>query len=241
MHFPPPRPDHRFLAIKKAVEEGTFQEDDPVADAIARVLRKDHNVSDEILYAARIYSDQYKKEVFEAFFVAGGGPSDIERILLIDPDVTKIYLQIFFDTDVFQDRLDVESYVHRYPTAHDDGYGKEVKTFALEMGLEYMSTMYSRGDYQISSDKALQEMISQAYILSKVRYGANLESGVAKESRQWALTLINSIRTLPEIQESTSSAKDELRIKLMMVKQPDGHETVDPGDIIHVSKNEDEG
>ena len=240
MHFPPPRPDHRFLAIKKAVQDGTFQEDDPVADAVARILQKDHNVPSEVLYAARIYSDPYKKEVFEAFFVAGGGPEDIERILLIERDVTEVYLQIFFDADVFQDRLDVESYVHRYPTEHDDGYGKEVKMFALEMGLEYMSTVYSRGEYVISSDKALQEMISQAYILSKVRYGARLDSPGSKESRQWALTLINSIRTLPEIQESTSTAKDELRIKLMMVKQPDGRDEVDPDDIIHVSED-DEG
>jgi hypothetical protein len=235
MDFPLPCPAHRFFAIRAAVESGKFRSDDPVEHAVGSILGGDYAVPDEVMYACRIYHDAYKREVLESFFLAGADDPTVEKVLFIPPEVSRIYQQIFFDPDTFKDRLDIESYVRRYPKDADNGYGHKLKNAALELGLHYLCVLFGRGDYVVPADAALQETISQAYLMSKVRRGMAVDSSVAKESRQWALTLINSVRTLPDVAESAGRSPEDITIRLMMVKQKDGHAAIPAEDIVHAT------
>lgn len=236
--FEPVQPRHRFHRIYRQLRQTeTYDTDDPVEEALVRLLLGDMNVPEEVLRAYGIFWDEYKREVVEAFLLAEAKPKDIEAIFKIRAEIVEIYQQVFFDTAVFYDRLDAESYARNY---NEDAFGHELKVSAIEDGLEYLKARFGRGHYNVSPVRAIRELISQSYVNSKIGSKVELDSNKAKEARMWASTMSKSIESLSSAEEIEGSKKSSYVLKLELMqkdndddRQPETHEEVDPKDIVH--------
>ena len=197
--FKTAKPNHRFeRTLAEVRQTGTCVTDDPVEEALARLLTGHRDVPAEVVYAYSIFKDDFKREVVEAFLLAGGVADDLEEIFQIPVDVVNVYRTFFFDTEVFRDRLDAEEYARNYSTTHDEGFGQEQKCAAIDHGLEYLKAAYGRGRYYVEPAVAVRELISQAYVLSKAATRFPLDNKKAQEARQWASTMVSSIESLPK-------------------------------------------
>lgn len=210
-----PNPRHRFSRVlERTRQTGSYKTSNPTEEALVRLLLGEDTVPEEIKRAYRIYKNDHKREVIEAFLLAGGGPRDLQQIFNIDLGVTEVYQEVFFDTEVFEDRLDAEAYARSYPTSHDGGFGYEQKNAAVDHGLEYLKASFGRGNYEVSPTKAMKELISQSYVLSKAATKFPVDHAKAKEARQWAATMINSIDSMPEAQEIEDTDDRDFKIQL---------------------------
>ncbi len=100
-----PQVNHRFESLKAGENPTNDIEKD-----IVEILRSNKTTNDDVQYAYDIYVDEYKREVLESFILAGGNDEVVFEILKIPVKVVAAYRYIFFDTDVFRDELDRESY-----------------------------------------------------------------------------------------------------------------------------------
>lgn len=238
------QPHHRFERIYTRLRQtGTYQTDDPLEEALVRLLLGETDVPEEVMRAYATYLDDYKREVVEAFLLAEAQPRDLHDIFRIQHDVIEVYQHLFFDTSVFHDRLDAEAYARNYPEDHDDGYGRELKINAIQLGLEYLKASFGRGNYEVSPTKAVRELVSQAYVTTKLASKYKIDSPKAKEARKWASTMVKSIESLPDAQDIEGGKKKDYLLKLRVVQEnsdrPDLEEDIPREDIIN-RRTEDE-
>lgn len=232
-------PDFRYHSVLRQLRETQkCVTEDPLEDALATLLLGEHGVPKEVLQAYLAYRNDYKKEVIEAFFLAGGGADDLAEIFSIDPKISGVYAHLFFDRGVFSDKLDMQTYARTYPDTKNDGYGKALKCDALDLGLEYLKASFGKATYCVPEVTALRENITQAYLLSKVSMRHGLDTQKAKESRQWAAVMIKALETLPTIEEYAGTEKDSLLIHLQHIDQTNT-QNIDPADIAFPTSDDD--
>lgn len=225
-------PDHHIKVLLREDLSTPSKASDPLLKSVAEYLRGGTTTPPEIKYAHSIYQDAWQREVVEAFLLAAASPAVLNDVLGIPPEVTAVYSRVYFDIDVFRNRLDVEAYARRYPESHDDGFGKKLKCAAVDLGLHYLCATYGKGSYKLPHVEILEDVISQSFVFSKIPYTAQRTGAAAKEARQWSANLVNTIRALPEIRDSIRGDVNELRIKLKLVQEKSSVDDVDPADLI---------
>lgn len=238
-------PDHYAISIERGVERKEI-----VVGNIARVLRRSHYyyaamllqmdapMPDGFVRAVRIHSSPVKREIVEAFIIARADDNTFRDILLMDREIIANYKELFFDMSVFEDRLDIDDYVRTYSDAHGgSAWGQEIKTAAIDMGLEYLKVKYSHGTYDVPPAIALRASITQGYMLSRAAQMVGIDSNVAREARGWMTTLGKNITILPDVREETANKALDLRIALTQDTSETGTqqksiENIDPSLII---------
>lgn len=227
--FQPPQPRHTFQKIHRRLRQtGSYKTENPVEEDTVRLLLGDMNVPEEVLRAYGVYWDEYKREVVEAFLLAEAAPKDLHDIFRIDEDVIEIYQKVYFDTSVFSDRLDAESYARSYGDA--DSFGRELKISAIEDGLEYLKARFGRGHYDVSPVKAIRENISNSYINAKVATKVPIDSPKAKEARKWSNSLVKNVEALPDAQNIEGNNTSDYIIQLDLLKEESEKEDNEPND-----------
>jgi hypothetical protein len=225
-------PDHHIQALLREDLGAPNTSSDVLIRSVADYLRGSKTTPPEVRYAHTLFSDKWQREVIEAFLLAGASPTVINDVLGIPTEVTDVYSRVYFDIDVFRNRLDVEAYARRYPEFHDDGFGKQLKCAAVDLGLNYLCATYGKGSYKLPHVDILEDVISQSFVFSKIAYTSQRTGAAAKEARQWSANLVNTIRALPEIRDSIRGDVNELRIKLKLVQDKPTSAEVDPADLI---------
>jgi hypothetical protein len=197
-----------------------------LVQALERAILGEEGVPTEILYAFDIYLDPYQKEVVEAFLIGQATNEEVKDILDIPGEVCDAYRHLFFDAGVFRNRLDLISYVTAYE-ADDGGFGKTLKLQALKIGLEPLKATFKPG-YQVNPLIAVQESMTQSYLLSKSAMDHPIDSQKAREARQWAAMTLSSINAASTAKGLSGGDDRNLLIKLELM-MPD----IPPGDIVH--------
>jgi len=232
------QPDHKFVRVHTELRQtGACSADDPLEEALARLLQGEEDAPEEVIRAYMTYVNAYKREVVESFLLAEAAPRDLFDVFKMRENIVVVYQQLFFDRSVFADRLDAEAYARDYPTDHDDGYGRELKLNAVQFGLEYLKASFGRGNYSVSPPTAVNELISQAYVTTKIASKFPVDSGKAKEAHKWAATMVKGIESLPSAQDIGGEKKEDFLIKLRIEKEnedrPDISEEITPKDIVN--------
>lgn len=206
----------------------------PVEQAYQEVVRGNQAATDTQQYAMDIYEDDYKREVLEAFFLANATDADIQTILRIPSAVVKEYKAIFWDSSVFRDELDIETYAHSY--THSD-YGKSIKISAVTLGLPYLRYRFSRGKHsEISLMDALQNMIETSFVLSQATRLNPLDSDASREARQWMAMVVKNIDQYIRTKPVLDNLNDEFEIALRHIDQKTKELpsiVIDKDDILH--------
>lgn len=236
-------PDHRYLDTLHRVRRGRSVNDDGLVGALGRALRGEDDVPDEVAYAYYMYQSPYHREVLDAFLLVKTTDDEIKAVLEIDKPVVDVYRHLFFDVNVFRNRLDREAYARSYE-GDDDGYGRELKTKAMERGRHWLVTRWGMGvGHHANQYEAVKETITLGYLQSKAALDHALDSAKAKEARMWAGTMTNSINTLQEAAETGSGKDRDVLIKLRLLdysQDPEDRELpeVSPEDIVHVPEDD---
>jgi hypothetical protein len=233
-------PDHRIKALEAEDLRKPSRSKDPVERSVADGLRDVPTTPDEVRYALSVYRDPWQKEVLETFLLAAASAEIVEDVLGIPQSVYNVYAAVFFQIDVFRNRLDVESYALNYPKTHDNGFGQELKLKGVTMGLHYICAMFGRGSYKLPHQEVMEDMVSQAFMFAKISYNTPRTSQSAKEARQWGSNFINAVRSIPDIRDSMRGDTSELRIRLKLVTESTSDiAAIDADDIVFDNSGSD--
>lgn len=226
-------PDHVYqLALRNVRTTGKASSPDPLTHALERILLGEEDAPREVAYAYRLFVDDYQREVVEAFLLAGANEDDLREIFDIPVEVTRTYRALFFDLGVFLNRLDVESYVRFYPEDRGNGWGKIVKTDALDQGLEYLRVSFGRDRVSVDPQKVVDDAMRQSYLFMKVATKHPLDSPKAKEARQWTGTLVDVMKSRHDMLQGRDTSDQGLVVRLEMVKYDDSEPTITPDQIV---------
>jgi len=188
----------------------------------------------DLVYANDIYHDSYKSEVLEAFFLAGASDIDVETTLRVPAAVSKVYRQLFWDYSVFRDELDIEAYTQTY---EESAYGKEIKTCAVTLGLEYLQFRFGRGkNSDVSLTSALQSMIETGFMLSKAARINPLDSTASREARQWLTASIKGMESYAKVKAASGETIDDFKIALETIDHSTNEQKnpgIKKGEILH--------
>lgn len=191
-------PAHRALAVERQVRvTRSFTGDDEWQEGLARCMLGDLDVPKELAHAYSIYMSTSKRERVEALLLAKATPADVLACLDIEPSITKVYHHLFFDTGVFESRLDRIQYAEEFEAEGPEDSGALWKTKALHEGLEYLKVLFGGVDYAVSPQKMIQQIINKSYLITGSLDEYGVDSGGGREIRQWALTGVKGISQLP--------------------------------------------
>lgn len=232
MEFLPP--DHVYQrALGRVKAKAKAASSDPMVNALERLLLGDDAVPNEIAYAYRLFSDNYQREVMEAFLIAGAQPSVLEEIFDIPKPVTEAFATLFFDVSVFVNRLELESYVRYYAEDEEEGdWARALKQSALEQGLEYLRVSFGRDRVAVDPKAVVDDMLRQSFMFMKVASMHPLDSQKAKEARQWTGTLMDAMKNQYDMLQGRDTSNEGLLVRLEMVQYDDETPTISPSDIV---------
>jgi hypothetical protein len=208
------QPDHIALALTEgAAPTG------PLEEGLAALL-SDKPAPADVIYARDIYEDPYKSEVLEAFLLAEATPEQIADVVRVPAPVTVAYKHLFFDRNVFKDELDVESYVQGYPDdTKEHKWGKELKSCALVLGLEYLTFRFSHKEAEIDLAGSLKNIVSGSYMLAKAARINPLDSNSSREARQWAATAMKAVEIYARVRPVMEDTTDEFAVALESIER----------------------
>lgn len=234
----PQKPSFRYDRVHAHLRQtGVYTSDDPLEEALSRLLLGGDGVPMEVRRAYSMYRNPFKREVVEAFILARASTDEIGDVLEIDADVTRTYMHLFFDTSVFWDRLDAQVYAQEYPTSHDKGYGKQLKMAAIDHGSEYLKVTFGRGQYQVSPTRAVRESISQAYLYAKSASKYAVDHPRTKEAQKWTLAMYKGIDNMKNAKladgESAADLLISLKVALENSDRPELDGEILPEDILN--------
>lgn len=207
MRYPP---DHRFSAVQKSLEDNN-----PPSSSDVRELEL-YNLFKEVVPAGDtpvskaldINQKNYKREVMESFLLAGATSKEIEDAIGVMSEVTEAYTHLFFDTSVFEDRLDKIEYANTYNRSE---YGSQLKKVAVDFGKDALRIRMTAATSYVSPRTVQNEIRAVAYMLAQRAKTNPVDSDVAREARNWAVL---ALRAAESVEEEVTSGIEELSIAL---------------------------
>lgn len=216
-------PDHRFQRVCSAAKCGTTTLNPTVwEEGLERVLNGVPDAPFEILYAASIYYDPMKREFVEALLLAGASADDVRETLDVAVPVTDVYCHLFFDTNVFYDRMDRIKFAFEYDTTVNGGRTRERMISAVDRGLLYLKAELGGPNVQLSPSAMTRSLMRDAYLLASQAPVYEIGSELSRETRAWAASAIKHATVLSSIPDSeTAAAGQESMVKLIEQFQED--------------------
>jgi len=187
--------NHRYeqVVVARSVDEPTKLDD--MCACLYNILRGITNAETAVAAAVQrayeSYTKAYKREAMEALLLSGATPQEIYSCVKVDPETTRAYSHLFFDTLTFDDELDKVHYAYNYSLTE---YGKELKKYAISAGKTGLMIKLSRGECDAKSDEIERNIRTTAYMLAKEAVRNPLDSAKTKEAYRWASLGLNAVQ-----------------------------------------------
>lgn len=201
------KPDHRYRSVKNAAEQKIRPTKKGVEQELYDLLIG-QDASFSVTRSYDIFTHEYKKETIEALLLVGAEPSEVEHVLRVPPNVTETYKTLFFDTDIFEDELDV---IDHAKSISIESFGGELKQFAVDLGKECLKVRLSSGNYAVDPGTVLDGVRATAFMMTQIARINRVDSSFANAALRWAQI---SLRALPEKEEDLESGVEKLKIAL---------------------------
>lgn len=201
------KPDHRYHSVKNAVDQKTRPTKQGVEQELYDLLTG-RDVSFSVTRSHDIFAHEFKKETIEALLLVGADASEIEHVLRVPPNVTETYKTLFFDTEVFEDELDIVDYAK---STDIKTFGGELKQFAVDLGKECLKIRLASGNYTVDPGIVLDGVRATAFMMTQIARINRVDSSFANSALRWAQV---SLRALPEKEEDVESGIEKLKIAL---------------------------
>lgn len=203
-------PRHRYDAVVTAVKART-----PPAGgrelALYQVITRQPSPDPVAAYAYDLFQDAQHRAILDAFILAEAGLGTTSRVLNIPSDVLEFYVDMFFDTSVFRNRLEKISYASNY---EGDAWASELLRTGVMVGADYLVWTYG-GQDKLDTRAVVRHTMIDAFFRGMSHKGNSLTSGVAKEAQKWWATAIKNAEILEKMDpQAAKQAYEELRIAL---------------------------
>ena len=200
------KPEHRFLNVRKALEDKQSPESGLERDLY--VLLTCGTKNEVVSKALDINQHDYKREVMESFLLCGTTAQEISDVLGIDTEVTDTYRYLFFDDEVFEDRLDRIEYAHSYSKSN---YGSHMKKMAIDFGKDALKIRMSSAASFVSPNQVQNEIRAVAYMMAQRAKTNPVDSYIAREALHWAKL---ALKASEAVEEEVAGGIEELSIAL---------------------------
>jgi hypothetical protein len=196
--------------ITEALAEGEdTTSDNPLVLSLVALISGKSEVSPALSSAMEIWTDLTKRGYIEAYLLVADVPS-VSMALDMPGDIVSTYKEHFFDTDVFQDKLQRYAYVNSLPQSH----AKELKLLALTMGKGFIDWRLGN-TLSISPDEVLSRLLTDSYAMAKLGMQSGMvTSKSSKEAYRWATLAAKLADTLSRraAEEETNDIYDGLQV-----------------------------
>jgi len=220
-------PNHRFDAVQTAVEKGSATPTEPLEKELFLTL-KGKGQDETVQKALDIYQDNYKREVIESFLLVDVSRGDIEKVLGVLPSVVDAFEHLFFDTVVFENRLDKFSYARSYDR---NDYGHAMKNAAMDYGGESLKISMSAASSYVSPTAVQNEVRAVAYFMAQRAKTNSVDSNVARAALDWAKL---ALRAAEGAKEESTAGVEQISIALEIKNETTNAENsgIEPDDIL---------
>jgi len=206
-------PLHKIKWLDAAAKEGA-RSDDPIEDAILRMIRGDEEVPEEVYLAVHFFNDIRHRNALEALLIAGGDVNDLHNLLNLPLLMAAVYTTFMFDVSVFKHYPDRWNYVMENPDHEErDAKGYEFKVAALEKGIEYLRPALRMDRGVVSNEHAMARGLTMAF-MRVCDDGRSASARRAEEARKWAEVLVKTLQISAEMNSDKGPSVDDLIIEL---------------------------
>ena len=214
--------------MQVAIEKGSAAPTEPLEKELFLTLQG-KGQDETVQKALDIYRDDYKREVVESFLLVNVSRSDIEKVLGVVPSVVNAFEQLFFDTGVFENRLDKFSYARSY-TRND--YGHALKNAGMDFGGDSLKIRMSAGSSYVSPTAVQNEVRAVAYFMAQRAKTNAVDSNIARAALEWAKL---ALRAAEGAKEESTAGVEQISIALETKTETTDAEKsgIDPDDILH--------
>lgn len=221
-------PEHRYLDIRKAVEDGK-QAPDTGPERDLHVLLQGKDAPGDVSRAYDIFAHTYKRETLESLLLAGATPKEIEKTLGVSSAAAEAYRRLFFDTHIFENALDRIEYAGSYERSE---YGRELKKLAVNVGKDFLCVRLSGGNYTVSPELAKGAIRATAYMMALLAKANPIDSNITREAHRWAQVCLKASDDEKDVRLDDAQS---LRIELEKHEVTESAETtgIPPEDILH--------
>jgi hypothetical protein len=206
-------PDWRWLAICEAQGTKVRPTEEFTAQAYDVVVG---HVRDPIIEKAiELFHHPYKRDALTAFLISKALPAQIEKGLIIKPEVAAAFEKLFVDPTQFEDKMDLHLFaqVYREKVCHLDS--KMLIEKALTDGTYALMEYFAFGNETnyISDEAIAAKLIGIALSKAAIAAQSSLLSPESRESYRWAQLAVKVMDTRNKL-NPTSADADELMIEL---------------------------
>jgi hypothetical protein len=215
-------PDSRWRATRASAEEPSH----PVEAEYWRHF-KELERSATMERCAEIYNEQYERECFQPWILAGVSDQGIWERLRISTDVTKAYRHLFFDATAFRDEIEKRLWVAKYSGSKE---GKSLLQLAVVQDVEavaYAMGMPANVDMSRVMDAAVKEQFFRGMSLRYARLGSP-EASTCSNMLKGAAAHAAEIMT-----NKPASSADELFKLVTRDLTKSVEDTIPHGEILH--------
>lgn len=155
------KPDDRYRAVLDAKRFGTTPID--VRERALYDLLTGTGTNANVAYAHELYAREFRREILQAWIVAGATDEQVQTCLRVPIDVVSAYRHLFFDVTAFRDDLELFDWVNSYAGTPS---GKVLLQQATMSGITGLMWMYNRGDVKIDPKAVLRQAMTDAHFRS---------------------------------------------------------------------------
>jgi len=199
------RPDWRWQAVQKAVEENIPPTDAFLLDIYNVIVQGlEHELYQ---YALELYGTPQYRDTLMAWFLSGATTEQIIQGTRIAPDVLAAFEKLFIDTSVFRNKLEWRSFAEYYVAhcCHDDAGKQQVKMAILEGPIPLLSYWKLGNEIiKLTDEEVLSTQLVLAHIKALTARNATVTAPEAKEAFRWgqfAVTTAQRRNTLDDNSE----------------------------------------
>jgi len=213
-------PDYRYREVTKWLQTDhgsapTFP--DRHQNYLVDFIRSDgtEEVVASVYEAVCLNAIPYARTVLSALLFSNTPIGEILSITEVEEDTVLAYRALFFETDVFRNRLLKNSFVQHLPAGTDDEqYYRDMLNWALKLGWEYVEWRVTGKNNSLSVAEMLKTLLADSMWRSREHIFSRLNDAAAQEARAWLPHTIRLADAVLEHNNDRIRSIDELRIEL---------------------------
>jgi hypothetical protein len=230
-------PAHRYSKVLDFINLPDFEQekDTPnsfskAQDSLVEMCRGSNKPLPNCVSSAYlIYSIPTSKSILEGLLISEETPEVIASITGTTTSCIEYYSDLFFDTEVFYNRLMVVAYIRGLPAnTPTETFHKQIISWGYYLGSSYIAwKIGAKGSIiEKSPEESVAEVLTDATWRSKEHFLSDITESPTKEARSWIPQVLKSAETLKSMGNS-KPVSDSIRNITFNLQGRDDTFTVD--------------
>jgi len=165
--------------------------------------------------ATALHTIPYARTVMSSMLLANAPTETLCMVTGVAEDAVLAYKDLYFDSDVFHNRLLKTAFIQRLPGGSaDEAFYRDMLTWALQLGWEYVEWRVTGINADLPIVTMLKGLLSDSLWRSKEHVFNRLGDPTSKEARAWLPHTVKLAEAVFKMDTDRITSIDELRIEL---------------------------